>query len=180
MNVEETGLAGCVILRPNVIRDDRGAFVKTVNSDLYAELGLESGFVEEYYTVSNRGVLRGLHFQVPPMDHVKLVYCVEGRVLDAVLDIRLGSPTYGKHLMCELDAETANILYIPRGFAHGFYALTDNAKMVYKVSSVYSRDHDQGILWNSAGIPWPTTEVRTSLRDRGFPSFPEFVSPFHY
>ncbi|MBI5919131.1 MAG: dTDP-4-dehydrorhamnose 3,5-epimerase [Nitrosomonadales bacterium] len=173
-------LAGCLELQPRVFEDARGRFVKVFHEEAFRAQGLETGFVEEYYSSSHRHVVRGLHFQLPPQDHVKLVYCVHGAVMDVVLDLRVGSPTYGEYASFELSADRANSLYIPRGMAHGFCALSDDAIMVYKVSSVYSAEHDAGILWNSLDIPWPTSVPIVSARDQFFPALADFASPFRY
>lgn len=178
MEIKKTKIAGCYEILPKVLRDERGHFVKTFHEDIFRESGLEPHFAEEYYSMSHKGVLRGLHFQLPPMDHVKMVYCVAGQVLDAVVDLRVGSPTYGQHEIFEMSSEKANMVYIPRGLAHGFYVLSDSAVMLYKVTSVYSSEHDAGILWNSVGIQWPDQAPIISKRDSGFPSLVNFVSPF--
>ena len=158
----------------------RGRFVKIFHEPSYTALGLETNFAEEYYSVSHKNVIRGLHFQVPPMDHVKMVYCLEGHALDVVLDLRVGSPTYGQFEVFELNSSNSNSIYIPKGMAHGFCALSENTIMVYKVSTVYSPAHDAGILWNSADIPWPTSDAVLSERDQSFPTLAQFKSPFCY
>lgn len=173
-------LAGCVELQPKAFDDERGRFVKVFHEKAFAEHGLETNFVEEYYSVSHKNVVRGMHFQLPPMDHIKLVYCVQGEVLDAVLDLRVDSPSYGQYALFELSADKANSIYIPKGMAHGFCALSERTIMVYKVSTVYSPPHDAGILWNSAGIPWPTASAILSARDQSFPELEHFQSPFSY
>jgi dTDP-4-dehydrorhamnose 3,5-epimerase len=178
--IEPSKLPGCYKFNPKIIGDARGRFVKIFHEPSYAALGLETNFVEEYYSVSHKNVIRGLHFQVPPMDHVKMVYCLEGHALDVVLDLRLGSPTYGQFEMFELNAINSSSIYIPKGMAHGFCALSENTIMVYKVSSVYSPAHDAGVLWNSAEIPWPKDDVMLSARDQTFPPLDKFVSPFRY
>jgi len=177
----ETAIADCFELSPRKMQDERGLFVKTFHRPAFEEHGLETDWREEYYSVSRKGVLRGLHFQLPPHEHAKLVYCSFGAVLDAVLDLRVGSPTFGRHALIELSADRANMIYIPKGLAHGFYAVSDMATMMYKVSTVYAPEADAGILWNSAGIPWPDRDPVISLRDRGFPGFREFTdNPFRY
>ncbi len=173
-------IAGCFELQPKALEDARGRFVKVFHEQAFAAQGLETRFVEEYYSVSHKNVIRGLHFQLPPFDHVKMVYCVQGEVLDAVVDLRVGSLTYGQFALFELSAAKANSVYIPSGLAHGFCVLSEQAIMIYKVSTIYSPAHDAGVLWNSVGIPWPTTEVILSARDRGFPALESFVSPFSY
>ena len=180
MEIRETGIRGCYEIFPRVLTDERGAFIKTFHRDVFESHSLETSFAEEYFTVSGAGVIRGLHFQVPPMDHIKLVYSVSGEVFDAVVDLRTGSPTYGQFESFTLSSNKGNMVYIPKGLAHGFCALTDGATMMYKVTSVYSPEHDSGILWNSAGIPWPSKAPVLSDRDKGFQALSEFQSPFMY
>ena len=176
--VEPSKLLGCYKFSPKIIGDMRGRFVKIFHEPSYAALGLETNFAEEYYSVSHKNVIRGLHFQVPPMDHVKMVYCLEGHALDVVLDLRVGSPTYGQFETFELNSINSSSIYIPKGMAHGFCALSENTIMVYKVSTVYSPEHDAGILWNSVGIPWPIRDAVLSVRDQDFSTFADFNSPF--
>lgn len=178
MRIQQTGIPGCAEMFPGVLKDERGHFVKTFHRDVFIEKGLTTQFAEEYYTYSYQGVLRGLHFQVPPMDHVKLVYCITGKVLDAVVDLRIGSPAYGQFVTFELSAEKANMIYLPAGVAHGFYVVSASAVLLYKVTTVYSPAHDSGILWNSAGIPWPDANPIISKRDSGFTRLEDFKSPF--
>jgi len=179
-DLKPSKIAGCFELQPKVFEDVRGRFVKVFHDQAFTAQGLETDFAEEYYSVSYKNVIRGLHFQLPPMDHVKMVYCVEGEVLDAVVDLRVGSPTYGQYALFELNAGKANTIYIPKGMAHGFCALSAQAIMVYKVSSVYSPAHDAGVRWDSAGIPWPTTAAVLSDRDAALPTLEQFGSPFRY
>lgn len=178
IQLKPSNITGCYELQPNIMEDVRGRFVKVFHEPFYASLGLKTHFSEEYYSVSHKNVVRGLHFQLPPMDHVKLVYCVAGEVLDVVVDIRKDSPTYGQFEMFQLSAAKANAVYIPKGLAHGFCATSETAIMVYKVGTVYSPEHDAGILWNSVGIPWPTSTAVLSERDKIFPRLDQFESPF--
>lgn len=175
-----TSIPGCTEIRPRIHRDARGRFVKVFHRQAFAAAGLNTEYPEEFYSVSCRGVIRGLHFQLPPMDHIKLVYCVAGEVQDAVLDLRQGSPAYGRYALIELSADVGNMVYIPRGLAHGFCTLSETATLVYKISSVYSPTHDCGVRWNSAGIPWAATEPVLSERDCTHPPFWTFRSPFDY
>jgi len=179
-DVKPSKLPGCFELQPKVFDDARGRFVKVFHEQIFAAQGLETRFAEEYYSVSHKNVIRGLHFQLPPMDHVKMVYCVAGEVMDAVVDLRTGSPTYGQCALFELSAAKANCIYISKGMAHGFCARSDQAIMVYKVSTIYSSAHDAGVLWNSVDIPWPTTDAILSARDQSFPPLDKFASPFRY
>lgn len=177
-DLKPSNISGCFELQPKVFEDTRGRFVKVFHEQAFAEKDLETRFSEEYYSTSNKNVIRGMHFQLPPRDHVKVVYCVQGEVMDVVVDLRVGSLTYGHHVTFELSSRKANSIYIPKGMAHGFCALSDNAIMVYKVSTVYSPGHDAGISWDSVGIEWPTKEANLSQRDLSFPSLAEFNSPF--
>jgi dTDP-4-dehydrorhamnose 3,5-epimerase len=180
MEFAATALPGVVEVRPAVARDRRGTFVKTFHRARFAEHGLSLDFAEAYYTVSHARVLRGLHFQLPPHDHAKLVFCAAGRVLDVALDLRRGSPTSGRHALVELSAEAGNGLYLPPGLAHGFYVLQAPAVVVYNQTSAYAPSHDAGVRWDSAGIPWPDADPVLSERDRGFPALADFPSPFTY
>lgn len=178
MRVEQTSILGCYQLFPSVNKDTRGSFVKTFRKDVFAQHGLVTEFAEEYYSISHKGVLRGMHFQTPPHEHFKLVYCLAGKVQDAIVDLRVGSPSYQQSETLVLSAELGNMLYIGPGMAHGFYALTDEVIMQYKVTTVYAPEHDGGIRWDSAGIEWPSRTPILSVRDCGFPSLAEFQSPF--
>lgn len=175
---KNTKIAGCYELQPIVRKDARGRFVKVLHAPEFKKLGLETRFTEEYYSVSKKGVLRGLHFQEPPAALTKLVFCVEGEVFDAVLDLRRKSGTCGKVFTVKLNSEKANMLYIPKGCAHGFYTLSKRAVMFYKTSAVYSPEHDKGVLWNSAGVRWPAGRRTISARDATFPGLDEFNSRF--
>ena len=175
-NLKPSKINGCFEIQPRVIEDSRGRFVKIFHSQEFAARGLETKFVEEYFSVSRKNVIRGLHFQLPPMSHVKLVYCQQGEALDVVVDLRVGSPTYGQLELFDLSASKANGIYIPAGLAHGFCAVSESTVMVYKVSSVYSPKFDTGVRWDSMNIPWPTTEAVLSDRDKNFPKFCDFVS----
>jgi dTDP-4-dehydrorhamnose 3,5-epimerase len=175
-----TAIPGCFELIPRKMEDARGCFVKTYQRSLFDSLGLETEWHEEYYSASRRGVLRGMHFQLPPHDHAKLVYCTAGEVLDAVLDLRVGSPMYGQHLLLQLNADKASMIYIPKGCAHGFYTVSESATMMYKVGTEYAPEADTGVLWNSAGIPWPDIDPLISSRDTLLVPLDSFLSPFGY
>ncbi len=178
MQVIETSIPGCYKIQAEVRNDPRGSFVKIVHAGIFKSCGLNWDFVEQYYTVSRRGVIRGMHFQLPPFDHHKLVYCASGNALDAVVDLRVGSSTCGKHISVELSGENGMALYIPPGLAHGFCAITEHATMVYNVTSCYSAESDCGILWSSAGIDWPVETPILSPRDSALPKLSDFRSPF--
>jgi len=177
MVVEETEFAGLKILRNFVSRDNRGIFIKTFNSLQFQQVGLATDWRESYYSVSDQGVIRGMHFQLPPHDHEKLVYVTAGSILDVVVDLRSESATYGRSFSVTL-AEHATSLYIPRGFAHGFLALTPQATVVYNVATGYEPTADAGIRWDSIGFEWPVASPTLSARDAAFQSLAEFESPF--
>ncbi|MBO9998483.1 MAG: dTDP-4-dehydrorhamnose 3,5-epimerase [Cyanobacteria bacterium SID2] len=178
MNLRDTKIPGCYEIDVKVFKDDRGRFVKTFHEEVYREFGLVTHFAETYYSVSQQNVLRGLHFQVPPKDHAKLIHCVEGEILDVAVDLRVGSPTYGEHAAFTLTPEKGNAVYVPAGLAHGFYIVSEMALVMYQVSSVYAPEHEGGILWNSAGIPWEAENPIVSAKDQQWKSLAEFESPF--
>ncbi|MHB1323594.1 MAG: dTDP-4-dehydrorhamnose 3,5-epimerase family protein [Coriobacteriia bacterium] len=181
MTFESTGTPGLLLIHPFVSRDERGSFTKTFEVSRYREYSLATGFAEEYQTSSARGVVRGMHFQTPPHDHDKVVFCTSGTVFDAVLDLRRGSPTYGRSTTFKLEGPGGHGLYVPRGCAHGFAALSEDAMMAYKVTSPYEPKHDTGILWSSVpGVVWPFETPMLSERDASFPAFEGFESPFEY
>lgn len=176
----ETAIPGFYKLQPTVREDHRGRFVKTVHRSSFSAHGLRADFAEQYYSVSIRNVLRGLHFQRPPWDHAKLVYCVSGAVFDVAVDLRAGSPTYGHSASVELTAEGAELAYLVAGLAHGFYTVSETATLVYNVTSEYAPGYDAGIHWASAGISWPAEEPIVSERDSHLPALADFETPFVY
>ncbi len=170
MELVPTELPGLKIIRPKIFQDARGTFVKAFHRDIFHQLGLDFEPREEFFSTSAKGVLRGMHFQLPPAAHAKLVYCIAGRVLDVVLDLRKDSPMFGRSVARELNATSREMFFIPVGFAHGFLALEDNATMVYQTSTVHSPAHDAGIVWNSFGFDWPVKNPLMSDRDQKFPA----------
>ncbi len=165
---ETLSIEGPVVLTPRVFADARGAFIKTYHTDLFREAGIPAFTLrEEFFSVSQKDVLRGMHFQVPPHDHAKIVYCVAGAVLDVVVDIRRSSRTYGEHARVDLTADNRKILYIPKGFAHGFLSMADGTTMIYKTDAIYAPEHDTGIRWDRFGFTWPVAAPVVSERDRG-------------
>ncbi|HWX21365.1 MAG TPA: dTDP-4-dehydrorhamnose 3,5-epimerase [Candidatus Binatia bacterium] len=173
-----TNLPGLVLLQPPIFEDARGIFVKTFHDNFFRDAGIPFEPREEFYSVSAKDVLRGMHFQLPPTAHAKLVYCLSGRVMDVVLDMRRGSPTYGRSFNCILDAIKRESLYVPVGFAHGFLSLEDRSLMIYKTDAVHDPACDTGIAWDSFGFEWPVTNPIMSDRDRRFVRWREFNSPF--
>lgn len=173
-------IAGVRLVRPTARRDRRGSFVKFLQEDIYAAHGIPTRFAEQYYSVSGNNVLRGLHFQAPPHDHCKLVTCIEGVVFDVVVDLRNGSNTYGQHQSFELNGANGDSVFVPTGCAHGFYVRSENATVLYNVSTLHAPAHDTGIRWDSAGIAWPSDKPILSERDAGFVSLADFKSPFAF
>ena len=173
-----TGFPGLAVLQPRAMADARGMFVKIFHAEAFSEAGIPFEPREGFYSVSAKNVLRGMHFQRPPAALAKLVYCLGGRVLDVVLDLRRGSPGFGKTFSRELSWEEPELLYVPPGFAHGFLALEDNSVMAYLTDHVYAPALDGGIAWDSFDFPWPVTEPVLSERDRRFPRLTELPSPF--
>jgi len=177
MNQLEEFFPNAWFLRLNRLEDSRGFFVKTVSKSILKKLSYNFELQEEYYTSSKKNVIRGMHFQTPPHDHVKLVYCALGSVLDVMLDLRVG-PNYGKIYSVVLDAASPSLLIIPKGVAHGFKALEENSLMVYKTSTEHEAQHDTGILWDSFGFEWGVNSVILSERDQNHVKFDKFISPF--
>jgi len=178
MHVQQTPIAGCIQIMPKRLHDARGSFVKVFHADTFAANGLETHFQEEFVSTSGHGVLRGMHFQVPPADHAKLVTCLAGRVLDVALDLRRDSSTYGQHFRIELDASEPSSVYLAPGLAHGFLTLSDQAMVSYLVSTVHSPEHDAGVRWDSFGCPWPVRSPLLSERDAAHPTLEKFETPF--
>jgi len=176
LEATELSLRGCFRLRPRIFEDARGRFVKVFHAERFRELGLETEFRECFWSESVRGVLRGLHYQAPPDDHAKLVTATSGSVLDVALDLRAGSPTYGRHELIRLDAATASVLYLPRGIAHGFLVTSERATLLYQTTREHVPAADLGIRWDSAGIPWPSEPTPiVSDRDRAHPTWTEYA-----
>jgi len=180
IGVVSTVIPGCFELRPTVTRDSRGFFSKVFHKPLWQDLGLATEFAEEYVTYSLPWTLRGLHFQLPSMAHDKVVLCLSGNAFDVAVDLRKGSPAYGKHVAVNLSSMQTNALYIPAGVAHGFCVTGSEALLYYKLTTVYSPAHDSGIRWDSAGIIWPMTDPILSDRDRSLPALSDFESPFTF
>lgn len=177
MKLIDTLLPGCFLLQPKKFEDQRGYFVKTYHEGLCAALGVNLDIREEFYSISYKNVIRGMHFQLPPYAHDKFVYCTRGAVKDVMLDLRRGE-NYGNVVTTELSGENGHILFIPKGVAHGFLALTDEALMIYKTSNVHVPESDGGIGWDGFGFNWGIDQPIISARDQQHIAFGEFVSPF--
>ncbi|MEO6468983.1 MAG: dTDP-4-dehydrorhamnose 3,5-epimerase family protein [Acidimicrobiia bacterium] len=177
MNAEPTAIAGCAVLPLFHHADDRGEFVKVFQAS--AAVAFESTAIAElFWSRSGRGVVRGLHFQVPPHAHHKLVTIITGSALDVVVDVRVGSRTYGTTVTIPLDAGTPTAVTVPMGCAHGFQATAEDTVIVYATSTEHAPNADRGIRWDSIGVDWPIAEIVVSDRDAAFPSLGEFDSPF--
>lgn len=169
LQVMATEIADVKLIVPRIHRDHRGFFSETYKKAGLAELGANLEFVQDNHSLSvERGVVRGLHFQIPPFAQDKLVRVIRGSVFDVAVDLRRGSPTYGKHVARIISAADWNQFLVPIGFAHGFCTLESNTEVIYKVTNYYSPEHDRGLLWNDSdlGIGWPITEAKAILSDK--------------
>ncbi|GAB4249664.1 MAG: dTDP-4-dehydrorhamnose 3,5-epimerase [Candidatus Methylacidiphilales bacterium] len=180
MNFQAQVIPGLVLVEPKVFCDERGVFVKTFHEAIWREAGIHFVVQEEFYSTSRAGVLRGMHFQVPPQAHDKIVTCLHGAVLDVVVDLRVGSPTFGRWQSFDLSEDNRHVLFIPAGLAHGFLARTDGCLVHYKTSTMHSPENDRGIRWDSFGMDWGEAAPLVSPRDAGFPALAHFESPFIY
>ena len=183
IEVKKTDIEGVLIIEPKVFGDARGYFLESFNAKEFAEkTGLNINFVQDNESMSSYGVMRGLHFQRPPFTQSKLVRCVKGTVLDVAVDIRKGSPTYGKHVAVELTEDNHRQFFVPRGFAHGFAVLSETAVFQYKCDNFYAPQADGGIsiLDESLGIDWkiPTDKALLSEKDTKHALLKDFDSPF--
>ena len=180
MRISKTAMDGLYTLNGNFHEDLRGKFFKFFDSTDFEQHNLETSFKEVFVSTSKKNTIRGMHFQIPPHDQVKLVTVTQGKILDLVLDLRNWSPTHGKYECFTLSDSEPTTLYIAKGLAHGFLALSDNSTVCYIVSEVYNKNSDSGIRWDSFGYDWKVDSPILSERDRNFPSFAEFKSPFNY
>ncbi len=185
MKFTRTRILDVVTVEPDVFEDERGYFAETFRRDkLEAFLGYRVNFCQDNESKSSRGVLRGLHYQLHPAAQTKLVRVIKGRVLDVAVDIRKNSPTFGEHIAVELNDKNKKQLLVPRGFAHGFVVLEDDAIFAYKVDNYYSPDNDRGIAFNdkAIGINWtvPYNELNISAKDNVLPKLHETDDLFEY
>lgn len=177
MNFIEKEIPGLFQLDLFHASDQRGTFVKTFQSEEFEMQGLETTFRESFFSINKKNVIRGMHFQQPPYDHAKLVYCTSGKILDVIVDIRKNSHSFGKSVAIEISEENHRGIYMPPGVAHGFCCLT-NATMVYLTSTVHNSKADKGIKWDSIDFEWPIKKPIVSERDAAFPSLNDLLSPF--
>ncbi len=176
MQIEKTNIQGCFILKPNVFKDERGSFFESFNQKAFEKLtGLNIDFVQDNQSISRRGVLRGLHFQTGEYAQAKLVRVIQGEVLDVVVDLRKESKTYGKHISVILNDDNNNQLFVPRGFAHGFITLSEEAIFSYKCDNFYNKESESGIIFNDPdlAIDWKlkASEILVSEKDEVLPNF---------
>ncbi len=183
MQIEPTAIPEVVILTPRRFGDARGWFMETWNAARMADAGLDLPWVQDNHSFSAaKGTLRGLHFQSPPRAQDKLVRCTRGALLDVAVDIRSGSPTFGRHVAVELTPDNGRQLFVPKGFLHGFVTLTDDTEIQYKCTDLYAPDHDGAVRWNdpALGIDWGTTTPTLSDKDAMAPLLADIGQPFRY
>jgi dTDP-4-dehydrorhamnose 3,5-epimerase len=180
MEVIKTPLEGLLVIEPKVFKDHRGYFYESYNAEAFKQAGVDAVFVQDNQSLSQKGILRGLHFQAPPHAQGKLVRVIKGAVLDVVVDIRKNSPTYGQHFSIELTEENFKMFWIPPGFAHGFVTLEDHTIFSYKCTDVYNKAAEGGLLWNDPelGINWGIEQPVLSEKDTLNPQLNNFNSPF--
>ena len=182
MEIIKTGIEGVVILEPRIFRDARGYFFESFSVREFEEKVARTIFVQDNESCSSYGVIRGLHFQKPPFTQAKLVRVIKGSVLDVAVDLRKGSPTYGKHVAVELTEDNHRQLFIPHGFAHGFAVLSDEVLFQYKCDNYYAPQSEGGILWNypDLQIDWciPEDKVILSEKDTRHPMLKDYISDF--
>ncbi len=171
MKFEKLSIPDIVLITPDIYGDERGFFMETYNKEAFSNNGIDIDFVQDNYSRSSKGVLRGLHYQLPPYTQDKLVTVVSGAVLDVVVDIRKDSKTFGQHIAVELNSETRQMLLVPHGFAHGFLTLSNSVDFQYKVSNKYAPEYDRGVLWSDVdlGIDWGIDNPLVSEKDSKLP-----------
>ncbi|VAW46329.1 dTDP-4-dehydrorhamnose 3,5-epimerase [hydrothermal vent metagenome] len=185
MEFIKTSIPEVILIKPKIFGDDRGYFIETFRQDKFeAAVGHPVDFIQDNESKSSKGVLRGLHFQLPPFAQSKLVRVIDGKVLDVAVDIRQGSPTFGQYVTAELSAENKHQLFVPRGFAHGFVVLSDTAVFAYKVDNYYSPECDRGLAFDepSLNIDWQieSSELKLSEKDQKQPNLVDLPPSFKY
>ena len=176
--IEQLPLADARLITLPKFNDIRGSFVKAFHESTLKEAGIDFVLRESYFSFSKKDVIRGMHFQLPPHQHSKIVYCPQGAILDIIIDLRKSSPTYLQYFASVLSADNHKAYYIPEGFAHGFKSLQDDSLTYYLVSSEHSQAHDTGIRFDSFGYDWQMPEAILSARDLSFPELKDFRSLF--
>lgn len=178
MKKYKTEIDGVYIIETFNAQDDRGSFNKIYNEKTLNEINVFMEIKEIYYSSSKKNVIRGMHFQTPPFEHDKIVTVISGKVEDVIVDLRMNSKTYGKCISVELDGKDNKMILIPKGCAHGFKSLEDNTIMMYMVSSIYSKENDTGIKWDSIDYDWNINTPIISERDNSFVKLQDYKSPF--
>ncbi len=180
VEVKEIFMEGPLLIQPRVFFDERGYFFESYNKDIFNKLGVDEEFLQDNQSLSQKGALRGLHFQAPPFAQGKLVRVARGAVYDVIVDIRKNSPTYGQHYGVELSETNFTMLWIPVGFAHGFSTLADNTLFQYKCTQVYNKASEGGVIWNDPeiAINWQVNDPILSEKDLQLPELKDFNSPF--
>lgn len=180
MEIIKTHIQGLLVIKPNVFEDERGHFFESWSKKTYQDVGLELDFVQDNQSLSQKGVLRGLHFQDPPFAQGKLVRVIQGSVIDVAVDIRKESVTYGQHFSIKLSEENKKIFWIPPGFAHGFASLENNTIFTYKCTEIYNKESERVLLWNDAdlNINWGVEKPLVSEKDMNAICFQHFTSAF--
>lgn len=175
-----TPLEGAILVKPKVYGDMRGYFYETYKKSVFQEAGIVDDFHQSNQSSSQKGVVRGLHFQLPPFAQAKLVRCIKGEIFDVGLDLRTESPTYGNYYGTILSDENKCMLYLPEGFAHGFEVISDNAEIHYLASNEYAPESDRGLIWNDPdiAIAWKTKNPILSGKDLVLPRLKDLISPF--
>ncbi|MAU37752.1 MAG: dTDP-4-dehydrorhamnose 3,5-epimerase [Flavobacteriales bacterium] len=183
MEIKKTDLDGVFLLKPTVFGDHRGFFMESYTKRKFEEIGIDYDLIQDNHSLSTEsGTLRGLHYQTNPMALTKIVRCIRGEILDVVVDIRKGSPTFGKWISAKLSAENKMQIVVPKGFAHGICTLEDNTEIMYKVDQYYSPEHDKGVLWSDPelGIEWLVENPILSEKDKEQPLLKDAENNFEY
>jgi dTDP-4-dehydrorhamnose 3,5-epimerase len=178
MKFLKTEIPGVILIENSAFTDIRGAFVKIFQKSIFESEGLKIDIKEHFFSVSDRGVIRGLHFQIPPYSQEKLVYAPKGSIIDVIVDLRSDSKSYGKYIMLELNETNNSAVFIPKGCAHGFQSLESGSTTIYSQGNEFNGASDKGINPFSLGIPWPLQDYIISDKDNNLPGFNLFQSPF--
>jgi len=180
---EKLSIPDVILITPEYFEDERGLFMEVYNKSEFEKFGIKWDFVQDNFSMSRKGVLRGLHYQKNPKAQAKLVRCVKGEIFNVAVDIRKGSPYYGKWVGEYLSRKNKRMMYLPVGFAHGFFVISDETEVIYRITQEYSPEHKSGIIWNDPiiGIEWPIKGVPTlSKKDSALPSLGQANSNFIY
>ncbi|MHC1707043.1 MAG: dTDP-4-dehydrorhamnose 3,5-epimerase [Bacteroidales bacterium] len=180
MKIEHTDIYDIILIKPKIFQDNRGYFFESFHKEILAQAGIHEEFVQDNQSLSARGIIRGMHFQVPPFAQGKLVRVIKGAVIDVAVDLRKSSPTYGKHIKQELNEENKMMMWIPAGFAHGFLSLEDNTIFHYKCTQYYNKQSEICLRWDDPdlNIQWGDLKPFLSEKDQSGDIFRNFLSPF--